>query len=163
MKKLTFFLLIIGFSLEKSKYDAINMCEYTTQDYIHYYSSTNTLAVCSGGSVIEKFRASHGSGGIGKTQQGDRKTPVGEYSLARPRPSNSFWRTFIHIGYPRQDQIDEGYTGGSVGLHGPLKYFPYRNDLINYGAGCIVTENNESIDKIENYISQMDINLIFIE
>ena len=163
MKKFIFLLLITGFSLKKTKYDTTDMCEYTTQNYIHYYSSINTLAVCADGSVIEKFRASHGSSGMGKTQQGDRKTPVGEYNLSRPRPSNSFWRTFIHIGYPRQDQINKGYTGANVGLHGPLEYFPYRNDFINYGAGCIVTENNESIDKIENHIRQMDINLIYIE
>ncbi len=63
-------------------------------------------------------KVSLGRGGLEKSVQGDRKTPMGTYSIGAPRPSKRFF-IFIPIGYPSEKQRVNGFTGGDVGVHGP--------------------------------------------
>lgn len=72
----------------------------------------HTLALCDKGSLVEKFDVRLGKGGVGKTREGDGKTPVGTYALGVPRPSNRFG-TFIPIGYPTDEQRS-GATRGAM-------------------------------------------------
>lgn len=139
------------------------VCTELSKPYIHYVASENNLFVCIESDVLDVFKVSHGSNGLGKKKKGDRKTPLGFYTIKSPRKSSSVWRTFIHINYPTSDQSKKGYTGSFVGLHGPNEYFPYFNDLVNYSAGCLVTSNNRDIDLISNYVVNFEIKDIFIE
>tara|TARA_R110002153_G_scaffold202008_1_gene355204 strand:+ start:1302 stop:1820 length:519 start_codon:yes stop_codon:yes gene_type:complete len=139
-----------------------NVCKVRSSNYIHYQSSSKSVYICHENKILDTFKASYGSNGLGKTKKGDRKTPTGLYTIQPPRSSSSIWRTFIHIDYPTKSQKEKGYTGGSVGLHGPSQYFPFGNDLINYGAGCIVVADNKSIDLIVNYVVNFDIKYIYI-
>jgi murein L,D-transpeptidase YafK len=67
---------------------------------------------------VGAFVVSLGSGGVPKTADGDRKTPIGEFSLGKARRSAKYG-TFIEIGYPNEPQRTVGYTGKDVGIHGP--------------------------------------------
>ena len=159
-----FFLIIIIFSCNQSEdFHKRNICKKYDSSYIHYVSKKRQLFICHENSYIDYFYVSHASNGMGKEKRGDRKTPLGFYSLSRPRLSSSVWRTFVHIGYPTHDQKNKNYSGGSVGIHGPFKYFPFANNLVNYGAGCIVTSNNKDIDLIANHITNLSIDYIYIE
>lgn len=168
MKKLTL-KLIAAFTLfgcnTKNTNDTapIGLCQDYDFSYVYYNTNTKNVHICVEGESIDSFKASHGSKGVGKTKKGDRKTPLGLYTIQQPRPSSSIWRTFIHIDYPTKSQKEQGYSGGSVGLHGPSQYFPFANNLVNYGAGCIVVSDNESIDLIANYVENFLIKHIYID
>ena len=138
------------------------ICKKYDMNHIEYDSKHNQLSICVKKKPIQSFRASHGSMGMGKKKRGDRKTPVGLYTIQKPRKSSSVWRTFIHIDYPTKSQKKKGYTGSTVGLHGPHKFFPYLNDKVNFGAGCIVVSKNSDIDAIEKHVLSLDISHIYI-
>src|SRR5437870_10305353 len=59
--------------------------------------------LCEGGRPVEEMRVGVGRGGLGKRSQGDNRTPVGEYGLGLPRPSERF-HIFIPVGYPTPEQ-----------------------------------------------------------
>lgn len=139
------------------------LCKSHNMNHIEYDSKNNQLSICVKNKSIQSFRASHGSMGIGKNKKGDRKTPVGLYTIQKPRKSSSVWRTFIYIDYPTKAQKKKGFTGSAVGLHGPYKFFPYLNDRVNFGAGCIVVSKNNDIDAIEKHVLSLDINHIYIK
>ena len=132
-------------------------------NYIHVSQESRKVSVCVKQRSISSFDASFGSRGFEKKRKGDRKTPIGLYPIAKPRPSVSKWRTFMHIGYPTREQVSKGYTGGDVGLHGPNQLFPYKNDLVDYGAGCVIMGTNESIDSIAEDAVKYSIRKIYIE
>ena len=77
--------------------------------------------LCQENKPVGEYKVALGKGGINKIKQGDNKTPLGEYTLGIPRPSSRFG-TFIPIGYPTQEQISKGYTGGDIGVHGPYRF-----------------------------------------
>src|ERR1700690_433470 len=83
--------------------------------------ATHTLSLCARDKLVEAFVVRLGRGGVGKTQEGDGKTPVGTYLLGAPRPWDRYG-TFIPIGYPTDEQKKKGYTGGDVGVHGPPRW-----------------------------------------
>lgn len=163
IKIITSFILLSCNAKSENDTSDLNVCQDYDFSYIYYSTNTNSIHICVEGESIDTFKASHGSNGVGKTKKGDRKTPEGLYTIQKPRPSSSKWRTFIHINYPTDSQKEQGYTGGSVGLHGPNQYFPFANDLVNYGAGCIVVSDNKSIDLITNYVENFMIGHIYIE
>lgn len=139
------------------------ICKSHNINHIEYDSEYNKLSICVKNKPIQSFSASHGSKGIGKKKKGDRKTPVGLYTIQKPRKSSSVWRTFIYIDYPTKDQKKKGFTGSAVGLHGPYKFFPYLNDRVNFGAGCIIVSKNSDIDAIEKHVLSLNINHIYIK
>ena len=122
----------------------INLCE-KRYNYVKVDTNTRLVHVCVKGELIDSYKASFGSNGFGKKKKGDRKTPLGDYSLARPRKSVSKWHTFIGIGYPTRTQKAMGYTGSSVGIHGPNQRFPYFSHLKDWGAGCVVLASTSDI------------------
>ena len=139
------------------------ICKSHSIDHIEYDSEHNQLSICVKNKPIQSFNASHGSKGMGKKKKGDRKTPVGLYTIQKPRKSSSAWRTFIYIDYPTKTQKKKGFTGSAVGLHGPYKFFPYLNDRVNFGAGCIIVSKNSDIDAIEKHVLSLGINHIYIK
>ncbi|AKU91455.1 hypothetical protein AKJ08_1842 [Vulgatibacter incomptus] len=95
-----------------------------------------------------------GRGGTGKTAEGDRKTPLGDYPLGLPRPSRKF-RTFIPIGYPTERQAREGLTGSDVGIHGPSRPFAWlgsSNLWIDWTLGCIALGRDADIDTLAEWV-----------
>ena len=129
-------------------------------------SEKSKLYLCKDDKVINSYRVSLGSKGVGKTRKGDRKTPVGTYRLSSPRPSVSRFHMFIPVGYPTSSQRAQGYTGSAIGIHGPdqkYKKLGLLNTLVDWTAGCIAVGTNREIDNISNWVSENRANRIIIE
>lgn len=114
----------------------------------------HALLLCDKGKTIETFGVRLGRGGVGKTREGDGKTPVGTYSLGEPRPSDRYG-TFIPIGFPTEDQKKAGYTGSAVGVHGPPRWVKWLGRLVNtfdLSDGCVGLARDEEIERIAGWV-----------
>jgi len=120
-----------------------------------YDSKAQTLYVCQSSVVRRAYQIAMGSNGVGKTTEGDRKTPVGQYALGRPRVSEEFG-IFIPIAYPTAAQRAKGYTGGDVGIHGPKRAFVcagFLNVSINWTAGCLAVATDDQILELAKWMT----------
>jgi murein L,D-transpeptidase YafK len=114
----------------------------------------HVLLLCEKDKVMGTFGVRLGSGGTGKSREGDKKTPVGEYGLGEPRPSKSFG-TVIPIGYPTAEQQKAGFTGGAVGVHGPHRWISWLGRLVNTfdsSDGCVGVATDAEIERISNWV-----------
>jgi hypothetical protein len=127
-------------------------------------TSLHSLRACQDNRTVKEYRISIGRGGIDKRKQGDRKTPLGEYSLGKPRPSNRF-TLFIPIEYPTKEQQAMGYTGADVGIHGPHRLFALQGSInrwFDWTLGCIALGSNDAIAEISDWITQHGTSRIII-
>jgi L,D-peptidoglycan transpeptidase YkuD (ErfK/YbiS/YcfS/YnhG family) len=114
----------------------------------------HVLALCDKDKAVETFGVRLGRGGVGKTREGDGKTPVGTYALGPPRPSNRYG-TFIPIGYPTDEQRKQGYTGSAVGVHGPGRGVKWLGGLVNTfdsSDGCVGVARDAEIERIASWV-----------
>lgn len=119
-----------------------------------------TLKICQDEIVLKRFPISIGKNGIDKKRKGDNKTPLGLYPLNEPRPSVIF-KFFTPVDYPTIDQILSGYSGNSIGIHGPRR--GSRNlHIIDWTEGCIATEKDDDIMEIMKWIKELRINYVLI-
>ena len=103
----------------------------------------------------DPFPVRLGSRGVGKTRSGDKKTPLGVYVLGPIRHSRDYgW--FIPIGYPTPLQRKRGYTGNSVGLHGPDRRLRWLGRAVNWfdtTDGCVGLASDDVVLRISNWIN----------
>lgn len=102
-------------------------------------TGAHRLLLCEREREVATFSVRLGRGGVGKTAEGDGKTPLGAYPLGEPRRSERYG-TFIPIGYPTPDQRRRGFTGGNVGVHGPHRWVRWLGSLVNSfdsSNGCV--------------------------
>ncbi len=81
---------------------------------------------------------------------GDRRTPLGTYTLGAPRPS-ARWGTFIPVGYPTDEQRRRGFTGSDVGIHGPerrLRWLGPINAWLDWTAGCVAVPDDQALARV---------------
>jgi hypothetical protein len=117
-------------------------------------TNPQVLYLCTDGKTTDRFSYSAGWHGFGKTKEGDKKTPIGTYSLAKPRPSSEFG-TYIEVGYPNAEDIGQHRTGGDIGIHGPKRGFAilgWANLLVNWTAGCLAVRSDENIRTIARWL-----------
>lgn len=115
---------------------------------------TEKMHLCNGKHLFKTYSISRGKKGWGKKKQGDKKTPIGCYPIGKPRTSKKF-HIFIPIGYPTQEQKQQGYTGSAIGIHGPyqpLRWLGRLNNLLNWTQGCIAVGRNSDINDISKWI-----------
>ena len=123
------------------------------------------LMLCQENRESGSFKVSFGRGGMNKRRKGDNRTPVGEYSLGTPRPSNRFG-IFIPIGYPAPWQRSAGYTGGDIGIHGPDRRFAWLGRFTtwyDWTQGCIAVGSDEEISRIAEWVKEQRAGRVFIE
>ncbi len=87
--------------------------------------------------------------------EGDGKTPLGTYGLGAPRPSQDYGM-FIPVEYPTRGQRSQGYTGGSVGVHGPPRSVRWLGSLVNTfdsSDGCIGVATDDEIERISAWVT----------
>lgn len=124
----------------------------------------SVMSLCRDGAPDAIYRVNLGQGGAGKTRQGDKKTPLGRYRLAAPRPSNSGFTWFVPVGYPTASQRKAGYTGGAIGIHGPPDWMP--QVVINaafetpWTDGCIMVRSKAEIEAIRTWLLKHSPNTI---
>jgi murein L,D-transpeptidase YafK len=119
-------------------------------------TSIHRLVLCESTSKVNEYAVNLGRGGVGKTREGDGKVPLGTYQLGSPRPSQNY-RTFIPIGYPTAQQMKEGYTGGSIGLHGPPRRYKWLGRLLmlfDLTEGCVELATDAEIEQIAAWVQK---------
>lgn len=116
---------------------------------------SSRLLLCDGAEQAS-FPVALGRGGSGKAKQGDRRTPIGTYTLGSPRASERF-HVFIPIGYPTAEQRAQGLTGRDVDIHGPTRIFRWAgrlNTLFGWTEGCVAVGSDEEIKRIAAWVTE---------
>ncbi|MBK7893061.1 MAG: L,D-transpeptidase family protein [Bdellovibrionales bacterium] len=142
---------------------AQNICEGTEHRLWHWLTSMSFISVRTTASSAN-YDLSLGLFGIGKTKEGDWRTPTGTYSLAMPRPSDKFG-IFMEIGYPTKEQREKGFTGGDVGIHGPkrmLRCAGFLNVVVDWTQGCLAVASDGFIKEIAQFVKQNKVKEITI-
>ena len=117
-------------------------------------TGAHRLMLCERGREVAAFSVRLGRGGIGKTAEGDGKTPLGTYPLGEPRKSERYG-TFIPIGYPTPNQSRRGFTGGDVGVHGPHRWVRWLGSLVNSfdsSNGCVGLATDDEMTAITDWV-----------
>jgi murein L,D-transpeptidase YafK len=112
------------------------------------------LWLCEDGAPVNEYAVALGRGGTGKREEGDRKTPLGSYPLGTPRESARF-HTFIPIGYPTEEQREQGLTGSNLGIHGPdrkLRWLGRAGSWLDWTLGCIAVGSDAAIEEIAAWV-----------
>lgn len=118
-------------------------------------TAEHQLWLCQNGRPSMTYGIRLGTGGVGKTKEGDGKVPLGEYSLGRPRPSSKYG-TFIEIGYPTDEQRGKGYTGSAVGVHGPdrrLLWLGRANNWFDTTDGCVGLATDPEMQRLSEWVT----------
>jgi L,D-peptidoglycan transpeptidase YkuD (ErfK/YbiS/YcfS/YnhG family) len=113
------------------------------------------LWLCEAGVSVGRYRVALGQGGIAKRKRGDKKTPVGTYSL-RPGRSSPKYHRFLAVGYPTARQRAQGYTGSAIGIHGPkrgLGWLGPLGSMVDWTLGCIAVSTDAQIEAIEAWVN----------
>jgi murein L,D-transpeptidase YafK len=128
-------------------------------------TNNHKMWLCQANRSVGEFEVALGRGGVDKHKRGDKKTPLGEYALGTPRPSDRF-NTFIPVSYPTQEQVSNGYSGSAIGIHGPLRTFRRFGSMTtryNWTSGCIAVGTDEDISEIAQWIKEQKVSKIFIQ
>ena len=115
------------------------------------------LWTCEDGRATGEYAVALGSGGVGKTRQGDAKVPLGEYALGAPRGSSSFHR-FIPRRLPHLRAAAARVHGRrDIGVHGPSRGWDKMPASINtstdWTLGCIAVGSDAEIDAIAAWVN----------
>ncbi|MDD0853367.1 L,D-transpeptidase family protein [Halobacteriovorax sp. GB3] len=120
------------------------------------YKSKRIMQIYQNDELIKEFPVMLGSNPNGpKRQEGDRKTPEGEYILDYHNPESRFYLS-VHVNYPndkdleyaRENKIDN--PGNEIFIHGlPKKVLNKTNSKeiyqflkrLNWTWGCIALSN----------------------
>jgi murein L,D-transpeptidase YafK len=138
---LVLLLLVLPFTLLAS--DSI--------DLVVVSKSKKKLFLYSKGNLINQFNVVFGSNLVGhKVQEGDKRTPEGDYILDYKKSNSSFYKA-IHISYPNENDIENAKKlgvnpGGLIMIHGQPNGFGWFSpilQLFNWTDGCIALSNKD--------------------
>lgn len=120
-------------------------------DSIRVFKEKHKLQLLSSGKVIHEFSVALGSNPKGhKLQEGDGKTPEGNYTIDMKNSSSKFYKSF-HISYPNSDDIASAKArgvspGGEIMVHGQkngLGFISKFSQLFDWTQGCIALQNKD--------------------
>lgn len=123
----------------------------TTVSSVLVDKSEQTMFLLSGGEVVRKYHVVFGANPLGhKQQQGDERTPEGNYILDYKKPDSSFHKA-IHVSYPNEKDKSSARErgvdpGGLIMIHGQKNGFGWMAWLMqnfNWTDGCIAVTNKE--------------------
>lgn len=123
-------------------------------DRIVIAKSTRTMTLESGGQPIKTYKVALGGQPIGaKQQQGDHKTPEGEYFVDVKIVHSQFYMA-LHLSYPGAEDRARARKlgvspGGDVEIHGLGKKYGWigaRHRLTDWTDGCVAVTNEEIED-----------------
>ncbi len=127
-------------------------------------TDSHSMWMCSGSEAVASFPVALGRGGVDKRVRGDRKTPRGRYELGQPRPSQRYGQ-FIPVGYPNSDEALRGFSGGSIGIHGPHRsclWIGKDSTNVDWTYGCIAVATDDEIEIISQWIRDSSVSRIII-
>lgn len=124
-------------------------------DKVVILKSERTLKLLRSGKLIKTYKVALGNQPKGaKEQQGDGKTPEGDYFIDSRNAKSAFYKS-LHISYPNKRDIENAKTkgvnaGGDIFIHGIGKKYGWlgaAHRLHDWTLGCIAV-TNEEIDEI---------------
>lgn len=113
-------------------------------DAIHVFKAQRRMELLRGGQVIARYRIALGDAPVGhKRQQGDERTPEGDYRISY-RNDRSRFHLSLRISYPneadrRQARARGVDPGGDIMIHGATP----PGDKRDWTDGCIAVTNAE--------------------
>lgn len=122
-----------------------------TADSVLVDKSDEKLYLLKDGRVLAEYSVSFGASPKGhKEQEGDERTPEGNYVLDYKKEDSSFYRA-IHISYPNEEDkrsaAERGVDpGGAIMIHGQrnwLGWLSFITQRFNWTDGCIAVTNGE--------------------
>ncbi len=128
-------------------------------DRIVVEKAERRMTLFHGKKVLKTYRISLGKEPLGpKQQQGDHKTPEGNYVIDARNP-NSNYHLALHVSYPSPRDLEQAQArgvsaGGSIMIHGlpnALPDFGSFQHLYDWTDGCIAVSNAE-MDEIWNLV-----------
>lgn len=128
--------------------------EFPVADRVVIEKGARLLHLMQGGKAFRTFKIALGIRPVGdKKQEGDFKTPEGQYLLDRRNPNSEFFLS-IHVSYPdsndRREAAEQGVDpGGAIMIHGQPNE-PSRSEAYyrtqDWTNGCIAVSNSDMID-----------------
>lgn len=124
---------------------------FSQVDLVKVIKSERTMYLLEGDIVVKKYSIALGANPKGhKQQEGDQRTPEGEYTLDYIKEDSAFYRA-MHISYPNDNDIANAKKlgvppGGFVMIHGQpnwLDRFSRKNRRRDWTDGCIALTNAE--------------------
>ncbi|MBP2280494.1 murein L,D-transpeptidase YafK [Psychrobacter sp. PL15] len=123
-------------------------------DKVFVDKSERTLQLLSDDKVIKSYRIALGGNPIGhKQQQGDKRTPIGRYTLDYKNEKSKFYRS-IHVSYPNAADKARAKAlgvspGGDIMIHGQTNgrgHLASVTQQRDWTEGCIAVTNDEMDD-----------------
>ena len=85
--------------MHQTRATAARPCRPHAMPRVVVATAAKRLHLCREGLSEADFKVALGYAGVGKKREGDGRTPLGTYALAKARPSVSGLHRFLHIGY----------------------------------------------------------------
>ncbi len=120
-------------------------------DKVFVDKSERRLQLLSGNEVIKSYHVALGGNPIGhKQRQGDKRTPIGSYTLDYKNEKSKFYRS-IHISYPNAADKARAKAlgisaGGDIMIHGQQNgkgALTVDTQKLDWTEGCIAVTNAE--------------------
>lgn len=111
-------------------------------DAIRVFKSTRRMELLRGGKVLRSYRIALGDAPVGhKRQQGDERTPEGDYRITYRNPQSRFHLS-LRVSYPNRADREQARKrgvdpGGDIMIHGSTPP-GYTGDWTD---GCIAVTN----------------------
>lgn len=131
-----------------------------TADSVLVDKSDKKLYLLKDGSVLAEYSVAFGADPKGhKQQEGDERTPEGDYILDYKKADSAFYKA-IHVSYPnqadKQNAAAKGVDpGGLIMIHGQpngLGWLSFLTQRFNWTDGCIAVSNRD-MDEIWNSVA----------
>jgi murein L,D-transpeptidase YafK len=123
-------------------------------DLVKVDKSENKMYLFNGDTLVKEYDVAFGANPKGhKQQEGDEKTPEGDYVLDYKKEDSAFYRS-MHISYPNQTDIENAEKlgvspGGFIMVHGQRNWLGWLAPItqnFNWTNGCIALTNSEMDD-----------------
>ncbi|MBZ5567330.1 MAG: L,D-transpeptidase family protein [Acidobacteriia bacterium] len=146
-----FVVAILSAAIVVAKFHAQPLPQDARADRVLVLKSERTLTLYDGNTPLKTYLVALGRNPVGKkAQQGDHKTPEGNYILDRHNPQSRFYRS-IDVSYPTPDQIADARQhgaspGGDIFIHGlpnGLGWLGRPHRRIDWTDGCIAVTDRE--------------------
>jgi len=137
-------------------------------DKVYVDKSERVLKLMSQGAVIKTYAIALGDNPVGhKQQEGDERTPTGDYTLDYKNEHSIAYRS-IHISYPNATDSararNKGVNPGSdIMIHGQMNGFghlAWLNQQRDWTNGCIAVTNDEMDEIMSVYKAGMPIEIV---
>jgi murein L,D-transpeptidase YafK len=129
----------------------VTQTAFAEVDLVKVDKSERKMYLLSAGEIVKVYDVALGANPKGhKEQEGDEKTPQGEYTLDYKKENSSFYRA-MHVSYPNAVDIANAEKigvspGGFIMVHGQRNWLGWLAPIaqgFNWTNGCIAITNSE--------------------